>query len=50
MPQTPDAPRFDLEERSYEFAKQVRAFVKRLPRTVCNQKRTSDKSCVLPDR
>ena len=38
MTHTPDAPRFDLEERSDEFAKQVRAFVKRLPRTVCNQK------------
>ena len=37
MAETPDAPRFDLEERSDEFAKQVRAFVKRVPRTVCNQ-------------
>ena len=29
-------PRYDLEERTYEFARRVRAFVKRLPRTVCN--------------
>ena len=28
---------FDLEERTYKFARDVRAFVKRLPRTVCNQ-------------
>lgn len=28
---------FDLEERTYQFARDVRAFVKRLPRTVCNQ-------------
>lgn len=27
---------YDLEERTYEFAKRVRAFVKRLPRTICN--------------
>ena len=27
---------YDLEERTYLFAKNVRAFVKRLPRTVCN--------------
>jgi four helix bundle protein len=27
---------YDLEERTYEFAKQVRAFVKRLPKTICN--------------
>ena len=29
--------KFDLEERTFRFAKAVRAFVKRLPRTVCNQ-------------
>ena len=29
-------PRYDLEERTYEFAHGVRAFVKRLPRTICN--------------
>jgi four helix bundle protein len=27
---------YDLEDRTYEFARRVRAFVKRLPRTVCN--------------
>ena len=26
----------DLEERTFEFAKSVRSFVKRLPRTMCN--------------
>ena len=37
MKETPDSPRYDLEERTYEFAKQVRAFVKKLPHTICNQ-------------
>jgi four helix bundle protein len=27
---------YDLEDRTYEFARRVRAFVKRLPRTVSN--------------
>jgi len=27
---------YDLEDRTLEFAKRVRAFVKRLPRTLCN--------------
>lgn len=27
---------YDLEERTYEFARRVRAFVKRLPRTISN--------------
>ncbi|MFH1922511.1 MAG: four helix bundle protein [Planctomycetota bacterium] len=27
---------YDLEDRTYEFARRVRAFVKRLPRTICN--------------
>jgi four helix bundle protein len=27
---------FDLEERTYLFAKKVRCFVKQLPRTICN--------------
>src|SRR5262249_48599179 len=27
---------YDLEERTFRFAKQVRAFVKRLPRTMAN--------------
>ncbi len=28
--------KYDLEERTYEFARSVRAFVKWLPRTICN--------------
>jgi four helix bundle protein len=36
MSETPNKRLYDLEERTYEFARQVRAFVKRLPRTVCN--------------
>src|SRR5438046_569179 len=27
---------YDLEERTFQFARRVRAFVKRLPRTLCN--------------
>jgi four helix bundle protein len=27
---------YDLEERTFQFAKRVRAFVKQLPRTICN--------------
>ena len=30
------SPRYDLEDRTYQFAKQVRSFVKLLPRTICN--------------
>ena len=29
-------PKYDLEERTFQFAKRVRVFVKRLPRTLCN--------------
>ena len=29
-------PKYDLEERTFHFAKRVRVFVKRLPRTICN--------------
>ncbi|HEY2414190.1 MAG TPA: four helix bundle protein [Pirellulaceae bacterium] len=29
-------PQYDLESRTYRFAKQTREFVKRLPRTICN--------------
>ena len=29
--------KYDLEERTYNFAKAVRDFVKKLPRTICNQ-------------
>lgn len=28
---------FDLEERTYQFALRVRRFLKKLPRTVCNE-------------
>jgi hypothetical protein len=31
-----EKPQYDLEERTFPFAKRVRDFVKRLPRTVCN--------------
>lgn len=31
-----DAPKRDLEERTFKFAKEVREFVKRLPRTISN--------------
>ena len=31
-----ESPKYDLEERTFEFAERVRAFVKRLPRTVSN--------------
>lgn len=27
---------YDLEERTFEFARRVRAFVKQLPKTICN--------------
>ena len=37
MSETPRQPGYDLEERTFQFAKRVRAFVKTLPRTVCNQ-------------
>jgi four helix bundle protein len=30
------AGKYDLEERTFLFAKRVRAFVKTLPRTICN--------------
>lgn len=32
-----DTANYDLEERTFQFAKRVRAFVKLLPRTVCNR-------------
>ena len=32
----PDKKPYDLEERTYLFAKEVRSFVRRLPRTLCN--------------
>ena len=36
MSQEPNAKTFDLEERTFEFARTVRLFVKQLPRTVGN--------------
>ena len=36
MTKTPYSKRFDLEARTYDFAKRVRAFVKRLPRSMAN--------------
>ena len=36
MTETPNQGPYDLEDRTYQFARRVRAFVKRLPRTVCN--------------
>ncbi len=36
MTETTGGHRFDLEDRTYEFARSVRSFVKRLPRTLCN--------------
>lgn len=35
--QTDSGKPYDLEERTFQFARDVRAFVKHLPRTVCNQ-------------
>ena len=29
--------KYDLEDRTFEFARSVRAFVKKLPRTICHQ-------------
>ena len=36
MAAAPDRRTYDLEERTFQFARRVRAFVKGLPRTVCN--------------
>ena len=36
MTKTPGDRQYDLEDRTYEFARRVRAFVKGLPRTICN--------------
>jgi len=36
MSKTSDDRRYDLENRTFEFSRRVRAFVKRLPRTICN--------------
>jgi len=37
MEQNPNSKRYDLEERTYQFAKDVGLFVKTLPKTVTNQ-------------
>ena len=36
MPQDENPKRFDLEDRTYAFAKRARAFVKTLPKTIGN--------------
>jgi len=36
MSKTSGTTRYDLEDRTFDFARAVRVFVKRLPRTVCN--------------
>ena len=36
MTKTSGDRQYDLEDRTYEFARRVRAYVKRLPRTICN--------------
>lgn len=36
MTEIPNSKRYDLEERSLEFAKKVRAFIRRLPKTGAN--------------
>lgn len=36
MAENENPKRYDLEERTYEFARDVRAFVKKLPRTLAN--------------
>lgn len=36
MTETSGPGKYDLEDRTYEFARCVRAFVKTLPRTICN--------------
>ena len=36
MAENGNAKRYDLEERTYEFARDVRGLVKQLPRTLAN--------------
>ena len=36
MTETQGSGRFDLEERTFAFAVQVRSFIRSLPRTLCN--------------
>ena len=37
MSKTGSGTQYDLEDRTFEFARNVRVFVKKLPRTICNQ-------------
>ena len=37
MTESANPKRFDLEDRTFEFARKSRAFVKRLPRSIANQ-------------
>lgn len=36
MPTNDNSKRYDLEDRTFAFAKATRAFVKKLPRTIAN--------------
>jgi four helix bundle protein len=36
MPQNENPKRFDLEDRTFDFAKACRAFIKNLPKTIAN--------------
>jgi four helix bundle protein len=36
MTEEGNSKRYDLEERTFQFGKRVRTFVKKLPRTICN--------------
>ncbi|WP_437229664.1 four helix bundle protein [Planctomicrobium sp. SH661] len=36
MPPSDGQPKYDLEERTFQFAKQIRLFVRQLPRTIGN--------------
>ena len=36
MPEKEHPKKYDLEERTFEFARDVRAFIRRLPRTLAN--------------
>lgn len=36
MTETSGPGKYDLEDRTYQFARSVRAFVRTLPRTICN--------------
>jgi len=36
MLKVPNSKQYDLEDRTFNFAKQVREYVKKLPKTVCN--------------